>query len=86
MWRKGVILSRAVKKTIGSLERHTLTCIFYSGPGFHISDFESNRIIGEAQYLGAQKVMNGALSPVNGAVKSVHTYLTMHVLSIFCQF
>lgn len=30
-------------------------------------------------------MMNGALSPVNGAVKSVHTYLTMHVLSIFAN-
>ncbi|KAF9558125.1 ceramidase [Agrocybe pediades] len=47
------------------------------GPGFRISDFESNRIIGEAQFLGAQKVMSGPLSPVQGTVKSVNIYMTM---------
>ena len=51
----------------------------YRGPGFRISDFESNRIIGEAQFLGAQKVMNGLLSPVQGHVKSAHAYVTMFV-------
>ena len=51
----------------------------YSGPGFRISDFESNRIIGEAQFLGAQKIMNGPLSPVQGRVKSTHAYLSMFV-------
>ena len=51
----------------------------YRGPGFRISDFESNRIIGEAQFLGAQKVMNGPLSPVQGHVKSTHAYVTMFV-------
>ena len=59
-----------------------LTWFTCRGPGFHVSDFESNRIIGEAQFLGAQKVMSGHMSPVKGAVKSVHTYLNMHVLSI----
>lgn len=51
----------------------------YRGPGFRISDFESNRIIGEAQFLGAQKVMDGPLSPVQGRVKSAHAYVTMSV-------
>ncbi|KAF8922013.1 Neutral/alkaline nonlysosomal ceramidase [Mucidula mucida] len=42
------------------------------GPGFLISDFESNRIIGEKQYLGARSVMEDTMSPVSGAVRSVH--------------
>ena len=55
------------------------------GPGFRTSDFESNRMIGEAQYLGAQRVMNSSMSLIKGAVKSVHTYLNMCVLPIFLQ-
>ncbi|KEP52903.1 neutral/alkaline nonlysosomal ceramidase [Rhizoctonia solani 123E] len=48
------------------------------GPGFRISDFESNRIIGENQYLGAKKLMNGnSLTSVKGAVRSLHTYVNM---------
>lgn len=47
------------------------------GPGFRTSDFESNRIIGDLQFQGAQKIMNGRLSPVTGAVKSVHAYVNM---------
>ncbi|KAH7917899.1 Neutral/alkaline nonlysosomal ceramidase [Leucogyrophana mollusca] len=47
------------------------------GPGFRISDFESNRLIGLAQFTGAQTVMNGSMAPVNGAVRWVHTYLDM---------
>ncbi|KAF5353132.1 hypothetical protein D9758_008800 [Tetrapyrgos nigripes] len=48
------------------------------GPGFRISDFESNRLIGEAQFEGARTVMQGNnLSPVNGAVRSVHIYMNM---------
>ncbi|KAF9041756.1 Neutral/alkaline nonlysosomal ceramidase [Hymenopellis radicata] len=47
------------------------------GPGFRISDFESNRIIGEKQYLGARSVMEGTRSPVLGAVRSVHVYMQM---------
>ncbi|KAF8181831.1 Neutral/alkaline nonlysosomal ceramidase [Pholiota molesta] len=47
------------------------------GPGFQISDFESNRIIGQLQFEGAQTVMNGPLTAVHGTVKSVHTYVTM---------
>ncbi|KAL0061431.1 hypothetical protein AAF712_011725 [Marasmius tenuissimus] len=40
-------------------------------------DFESNRLIGEAQFKGAQTIMNGNLSPVSGAVRSVHVYVNM---------
>ncbi|KJA28727.1 hypothetical protein HYPSUDRAFT_33070 [Hypholoma sublateritium FD-334 SS-4] len=47
------------------------------GPGFQISDFESNRIIGQLQFEGAQTVMNGPMTPVHGTVKSVHTYMSM---------
>ncbi|KAB5592796.1 hypothetical protein CTheo_3780 [Ceratobasidium theobromae] len=48
------------------------------GPGFHISDFESNRIIGENQYLGAKKLMNdNGLVSVKGSVRSLHTYVNM---------
>jgi neutral ceramidase len=47
------------------------------GPGFRISDFESNRIIGDAQFRGAQSIMNGPLSAVSGAVRSVHVYVEM---------
>ncbi|KIY67193.1 Neutral/alkaline nonlysosomal ceramidase [Cylindrobasidium torrendii FP15055 ss-10] len=47
------------------------------GPGFRVSDFESNRIIGEKQYLGARSIMEGSRLPVDGAVRSVHVYLTM---------
>jgi hypothetical protein len=50
------------------------------GPGFRISDFESNRIIGEAQFQGAQTIMKGSLSPVSGAVRAVHVYMNMYVL------
>ncbi|TFK45129.1 ceramidase [Crucibulum laeve] len=47
------------------------------GPGFRISDFESNRIIGDAQFRAAQQVMAGSRTPVSGGVKSVHVYLQM---------
>ncbi|TRM69784.1 Neutral/alkaline nonlysosomal ceramidase [Schizophyllum amplum] len=47
------------------------------GPGFRISDFESNRIIGQKQYEGARTIMDGARSEVSGAVRSVHVYLNM---------
>ena len=50
---------------------------YQRGPGFRISDFESNRIIGEKQFLGAKSIMNGPLTYVNGPVKSVHTYVKM---------
>lgn len=47
------------------------------GPGFRVSDFESNRIIGDIQFRGAQKIMNGPLSAVSGTVRSIHVYLEM---------
>ncbi|KAG8735768.1 hypothetical protein FRC10_010164 [Ceratobasidium sp. 414] len=48
------------------------------GPGFRVSDFESNRIIGENQFQGAKTLMDGnSLRPVQGAVKSLHTYVDM---------
>jgi hypothetical protein len=49
------------------------------GPGFRISDFESNRIIAQLQADGARSLMSGQLAPVTGAVRSVHTYLDMYV-------
>lgn len=51
----------------------------FSGPGFQVSDFESNRIIGNMQFEAARTIMNGELSPVAGAVKSVHAYMNMSV-------
>lgn len=47
------------------------------GPGFRISDFESNSIIGKAQADGAQAVMQGARVPVTGSVRSVHQFVDM---------
>jgi len=47
------------------------------GPGYRISDFESNRIIGNLQFQGAQKVMNGAMNTIRGMVRSVHAYMNM---------
>ncbi|KAL1682695.1 Neutral/alkaline nonlysosomal ceramidase [Schizophyllum commune] len=47
------------------------------GPGFRISDYESNRIIGQKQYDGARAIMEGSRSAVSGAVRSVHVYLNM---------
>jgi len=47
------------------------------GPGFRISDFESNRIIAQLQVDGAHTLMNDNLAPVTGAVRSVHTYVDM---------
>ncbi|KAG1731837.1 Neutral/alkaline nonlysosomal ceramidase [Suillus paluster] len=47
-------------------------------PGFRISDFESNRIIGQAQFEAARTVMEGNnMTLVSGSVKSVHVYLDM---------
>lgn len=48
------------------------------GPGFQISDYESNRIIGTNQYNAAKKLMSGTtLAPISGAVKGLHTYVNM---------
>lgn len=50
------------------------------GPGFRVSDFYSNYLIGLAQYEGAQAVMNDDDNnrvPVSGSVRSVHQYVNM---------
>ncbi|GJE97341.1 neutral/alkaline nonlysosomal ceramidase [Phanerochaete sordida] len=47
------------------------------GPGFRISDFESNRIIAQRQVDGARALMGVDLPKVAGPVKYVHTYLNM---------
>ncbi|KAH9976114.1 Neutral/alkaline nonlysosomal ceramidase [Lactifluus volemus] len=48
------------------------------GPGFRVSDFESNRIIAQLQVDGARSLMNSnSLQSVTGPVRSVHTYLNM---------
>ncbi|KAI8978173.1 Neutral/alkaline nonlysosomal ceramidase [Trametes punicea] len=47
------------------------------GPGFRISDFESDRIIAQYQVDGAKALMSQQLTPVSGAVKWVHTYMNM---------
>lgn len=48
------------------------------GPGFRVSDFESNRIIGQNQFQGAKTLMDGSsLTAVKGAVRSLHTYVNM---------
>lgn len=50
------------------------------GPGFTISDFASNEIIGGLQMQGAQTVMNANnRTAVSGSVRSVHVYLNMCV-------
>ena len=53
----------------------------HSGPGFLISDFESNRIIGNLQFEGAQTIMGSSSRlPISGPVKTVHTYMNMCVV------
>jgi neutral ceramidase len=52
------------------------------GPGFRISDFESNRIIAQLQVDGARSLMDGNLASVTGAVQSVHTYVNMCVADL----
>lgn len=47
------------------------------GPGFRISDYESNRIIGNLQYQGAKTVMSSSLTPVTGPVKGVQSWHNM---------
>ncbi|KIJ45376.1 hypothetical protein M422DRAFT_46823 [Sphaerobolus stellatus SS14] len=47
------------------------------GPGFRVSDFESNLIIGQTQAQGAQGILNGQLTPVVGSVRSVHQFINM---------
>jgi len=74
-------LPRAVSSNVRLRRKFTVLTLSWnaSGPGFRISDFESNRIIGEAQFKGAQTIMNGNLSPVSGAVRSVHVNVNMSV-------
>jgi hypothetical protein len=56
----------------------TYSLCILRGPGFHISDFESNRIIGQAQFEATRTVMeNSNKTTVSGSVKSVHVYLDM---------
>jgi hypothetical protein len=50
------------------------------GPGFRVSDFESDMIIAQLQVDGAKTLMGGSLPAVQGPVKFVHTYLNMFVL------
>ncbi|KAI5120168.1 hypothetical protein M0805_008435 [Coniferiporia weirii] len=47
------------------------------GPGFRVSDFESNSIIGNLQFQGAQTIMNTSRTAISGPITSVHTYLNM---------
>ncbi|KAI0782937.1 Neutral/alkaline nonlysosomal ceramidase [Abortiporus biennis] len=49
------------------------------GPGFRISDFESNRMIAQLQVDGAKSLMDTpqTLAPVSGPVSWVHTYMNM---------
>ncbi|KAH9888505.1 Neutral/alkaline nonlysosomal ceramidase [Cubamyces lactineus] len=47
------------------------------GPGFRISDFESNKIIAQYQVDGAKTLMGQQLTPITGLVKWVHTYMNM---------
>ncbi|KAI9508374.1 Neutral/alkaline nonlysosomal ceramidase [Russula earlei] len=55
------------------------------GPGFRVSDFESNRIIATLQVDGARSLMNGNIAPVTGTVRSVHTYVNMSSYSFTLQ-
>ncbi len=52
------------------------------GPGFQISDFESNRLIAQKQVDGAHTLMSQSLAQVQGPVTFVHTYMNMYVCSI----
>ncbi|PIL32954.1 hypothetical protein GSI_05072 [Ganoderma sinense ZZ0214-1] len=47
------------------------------GPGFRISDFESNRIIAQHQVDAASLLMGQTLPSVSGSLKYVHTYMNM---------
>ncbi|CAE6417784.1 unnamed protein product [Rhizoctonia solani] len=47
------------------------------GPGFRVSDFESNLIIGTNQFNGAKTLMSSTLPSVSGAVRSLHSYVNM---------
>ncbi|KAG8750799.1 hypothetical protein FRC14_000216 [Serendipita sp. 396] len=48
------------------------------GPGFQVSDFESNYLIGSYQFEGAKNIMtSSSLTSVAGSVRSVHVYINM---------
>lgn len=48
------------------------------GPGFRVSDFESNYLIGSYQFEGAKKIMEQqSLTSISGPVRAVHTYVDM---------
>ncbi|KAL8283544.1 hypothetical protein RQP46_005647 [Phenoliferia psychrophenolica] len=51
--------------------------VSYSGPGFRVSDFESNRIIGTNQHDAAVALMSSSLTAISGPIKSTHQYTTM---------
>jgi hypothetical protein len=82
MWRHCPRLPRTVRfgAFLICIRRLNDGLLYYPrGPGFRISDFESNRIIAQLQVDGARSLMNGELALVTGAVRSVHTYLSMYV-------
>ncbi|KAG9004115.1 hypothetical protein FRB93_010463 [Tulasnella sp. JGI-2019a] len=48
------------------------------GPGFRISDFKSNEIIGAKQFEGARTLMEDTpLTYINGPIRSLHSYIDM---------
>ncbi|KAH8926210.1 Neutral/alkaline nonlysosomal ceramidase [Atractiella rhizophila] len=48
------------------------------GPAFPKSDFDSNTLIGQYQFEGAQRIMqSGVLTTVTGSVRSVHSFISM---------
>ncbi|CCM06034.1 uncharacterized protein FIBRA_08280 [Fibroporia radiculosa] len=48
------------------------------GPGFRISDYESNLIIAQRQVDGAKELMEQELASVSGPVRWAHRYLDMN--------
>lgn len=48
------------------------------GPGFRVSDFESNYLIGSYQFEGAKTIMeSNSLKSLNGSVRAAHIYVDM---------
>lgn len=48
------------------------------GPGFRVSDFESNYLIGSYQFEGAKKIMEQqSLTAISGPVRAVHVNVDM---------
>ncbi|GJJ09910.1 hypothetical protein Clacol_004134 [Clathrus columnatus] len=79
---KDLVLSVKVPDSLGT-DNHVHSTLQLAedchgrGPGFRVSDFYSNYLIGLAQYEGAQTVMNGQRTPVSGSVRSVHQFVNM---------